>query len=182
MTGTQTLPRSEKRTRINIQNQNKKQQRWHEPAWECGRDEWIILVRERVFGAVLCWHACLCLQGAVCGFSHDTLVSSLSHILPLQKPFPPPLRVRHPPPPFTARSSLSLSRACLASSSSSRCRDVNFTADIFFYAGPRAQCLSRSHLPPRFQSKWLSFVGKISLHFKNPLKLSKIWLWYKIDT
>lgn len=70
--------------------------------------------------------------------------------------------------------SLSLSPPCLASSSSSRCRDVNFTADIFFYAGPRAQRLSRSHLPPLFQSKWLSFVGKILLHFKNPLKLSKI--------
>lgn len=61
----------------------------------------------------------------------------------------------------------------LTSSPSSRCRAVNFTADIFFYADPWAQHLYLSH-PPHFQSKWGSFVGKISLHFKNPLKLSKI--------
>ncbi len=151
------------------------------PSWECGRDEWIILVW--VFGAVLCWQACLCFQGAVCGFSHDTLGSFLSHILPLHKPFPPSFRVLHPPhPPQPAPLSLSLSPPYFASSSSSRNRGMNFTADIFFNAGPRAQRFSCSHLPPRFQSKWLSFVGKISLHFKNPLKLSKIWLWYKIDT
>lgn len=119
-------------------------------------------------------HACVSRGQSV--VSVTTLLSFLSLMFSHSKsPFLCP-SVRHPPPPSSARSSLSLSLSplCLTSSSSSRCRDVHFTADIFFYAGPRAQRLSRSHLPPHFQSKWLSFVGKISLHFKNPLKLSKI--------
>lgn len=114
-------------------------------------------------------HACVSRGQSV--VSVTTLLSVLPLIFISKNPFLRPSGSATHPHPLL---SLSLSHACLASSSSSRCRDVNFTADIFFYSGPRAQRLSLSHLPRHVQSKWLSFVRKISLHFKNPLKLSKI--------
>lgn len=107
-------------------------------------------------------HACVSRVQSVVSVT-TPFVSSLAHILPL----------RHLKPSFSNLQGLPLTSPEPLPSLQS-VSPVHPISQLMYSFTPTLERSISTSLSPHFQSQCRSFVGKISLHFKNPLKLAKI--------